>query len=146
MKKNAEYTVGGLKCDNPKCDYTDPTVEIKDIEKWIDAPCPKCGENLLTKNDYFNAKMTIAAFDFINSIPPELLVNDPDVKLSPDRQELLDLLDQIKGHPMFADAEGLENLDADPDDKVSMKINTHKNISVSSIKKVDDNKEAMGTS
>ena len=135
MQKNAEYTIGGLKCDNSKCDYTDPTIDFKDIEKWIDAPCPKCGENLLTKDDYFNAKMTVAAFDFINSIPPELLVNDPDVKLSPDRQELLD---KIKEHPMFADAEGLDNLDLDPNGKVEMEISTHKNISVSSIKKVDD--------
>jgi hypothetical protein len=42
-------------CDNPNCDHKikhetgDYHVETKN---YINAPCPKCGENLLTQQDY----------------------------------------------------------------------------------------------
>lgn len=41
----------GIKCDNTKCDFVDKTVSLKDIDNWIDKPCPKCGTNLLPKDD-----------------------------------------------------------------------------------------------
>jgi len=47
----------GIKCDNPKCDFIDMTVEYKDYKgKWLNKPCPKCGDNLLTKADMQTCK------------------------------------------------------------------------------------------
>ena len=44
--------VCGIKCDNTKCDFLDKTVTLKTLDSWIDKPCPKCGTNLLPKDDY----------------------------------------------------------------------------------------------
>ena len=44
--------IGGLKCDNPECDYKDETIDSVDYEEHIDKPCPNCGESLLTQDDY----------------------------------------------------------------------------------------------
>lgn len=38
--------IGGLKCDNPECDYKDDTIDVVDYEQHIDKPCPDCGESL----------------------------------------------------------------------------------------------------
>lgn len=50
--KALTFTGGGLKCDNPDCDWIDMSIESKDYRKWLNAPCPKCGSNLLTDADY----------------------------------------------------------------------------------------------
>jgi len=52
MENNTLVKISGLKCDNPNCDYNDPSIKVEDYEKWIDAPCPKCGQSLLTQADY----------------------------------------------------------------------------------------------
>lgn len=39
----------GLKCDNINCDWARTDIRQKDHKQWIDVPCPKCGENVLTK-------------------------------------------------------------------------------------------------
>ena len=44
--------VHGLKCDTPGCGYIDMTIPRKDYEKWIGKPCPVCGGQLLTQEDY----------------------------------------------------------------------------------------------
>ena len=44
----------GLKCDTENCGYRDKTVERKDFEISINKPCPNCGGNLLTLEDYLN--------------------------------------------------------------------------------------------
>jgi ssDNA-binding Zn-finger/Zn-ribbon topoisomerase 1 len=40
-----------LKCDNPVCDFQ-REVSLEDSAKWIGVPCPKCGQTLLTKEDF----------------------------------------------------------------------------------------------
>jgi C4-type Zn-finger protein len=45
--------IKGLKCD--ACSYQNLNIEFKgleDMENYIDAPCPVCGESLLTKEDF----------------------------------------------------------------------------------------------
>ena len=44
--------VTGIKCDNIKCDFNDPTILYINYPEWINKPCPNCGENLLTQEDY----------------------------------------------------------------------------------------------
>lgn len=54
-EKNIEIlSLGHLQCDNSKCGYVSPS-EVKDKEQLrslIGTPCPDCGENLLTQDDY----------------------------------------------------------------------------------------------
>jgi hypothetical protein len=56
----------GLKCDC--CDYRDDEVRFEDYEKYIDYPCPKCREPLLTKEDYQKCLRLINTVKFANEI------------------------------------------------------------------------------
>jgi hypothetical protein len=56
----------GLKCDC--CDYRDDEVRFEDYEKYINYPCPKCREPLLTKEDYQTCLRLINAVKFANAI------------------------------------------------------------------------------
>lgn len=58
-----------ITCDNPTCDYTIVN-ETRDWEtetkQYINMPCPKCGENLLTQEDYDTSKMLQNMIKWIN--------------------------------------------------------------------------------
>lgn len=47
-----ELKIGGVKCDNVKCDFINNDVKIEEYRSYLNAPCPKCGKNLLTQKDY----------------------------------------------------------------------------------------------
>ena len=69
MRKLIEHSQGSLiTCDNKTCDYTIPYNKDGDTNtlKYIDMPCPKCGENLLTKEDYLQHEKLMQAVNFIN--------------------------------------------------------------------------------
>jgi ssDNA-binding Zn-finger/Zn-ribbon topoisomerase 1 len=54
-------------CDNPQCDYKIPySEEDKDIAKYLNKPCPKCGENLLTESDFYGSIKITMVIDWIN--------------------------------------------------------------------------------
>lgn len=65
----------GLQCDNPKCDWTISAIKEEDMVNWIDKPCPKCGENLLTKEDYNLHATLMKSIDFINTLSEEQIDN-----------------------------------------------------------------------
>lgn len=56
-------------CDNKNCDFKvlnetgDPNVSIK---QYLNVACPKCGENLLTEEDYLNSLKLLNAINWIN--------------------------------------------------------------------------------
>lgn len=52
MPTNEQFHLTGLKCDNPLCDYADPSIPHSAYKDHIDAPCPDCGQPLLTQADY----------------------------------------------------------------------------------------------
>lgn len=60
--------VNQIVCDNPKCDYEIPWTEegSKNIIRYIGKPCPKCGENLLTIEDYLQHERLIKVIDWMN--------------------------------------------------------------------------------
>ena len=60
MKKQL-CSVAGIKCDNPECDYRDDTATYEEYDKWLNKPCPKCGENLLTEADLEATKLIVEA-------------------------------------------------------------------------------------
>lgn len=53
-------------CDNPNCDYTVTYYDDKYLILFIDKPCPKCGENLLTKEDYIQHQNLMRLINFMN--------------------------------------------------------------------------------
>lgn len=73
--------IGGIKCDNPLCDYRDETVDYREYKEWINRPCPKCGANLLTKADYRAFKRLLALLKVSNFIAKAL------IKLFPKKYE-----------------------------------------------------------
>jgi len=54
-----------LKCDTPSCDYLEMTpIVVEDIGK----PCPKCGANLLTQDDFIDYRKMKAGIDAVNEV------------------------------------------------------------------------------
>ena len=57
-------------CDNPTCDYKvvnkTGKVDLEELKKYINKPCPKCSENLLTQKDYDTARRMIKIVLTIN--------------------------------------------------------------------------------
>lgn len=54
-------------CDNPNCDFHIPyTEENSDLGCYVDVPCPKCGENLCTKEDFVQHLKFIRVINWLN--------------------------------------------------------------------------------
>jgi hypothetical protein len=70
-KKNIEIIAQGIKCDNPDCDYMDVTVPYEDYKEWVNKPCPKCGANLLTEEDFAGIELVQSLIDVGNMLPPQ---------------------------------------------------------------------------
>lgn len=64
-----------IECDNLNCDYTVPTAPGDEnidsanhsrVVSFINKPCPECGENLLTIDDYKNYDVLLKTVAWIN--------------------------------------------------------------------------------
>lgn len=82
MKNALDIQMGGLKCDNPKCDYVDMSISYTDYKNWINAKCPKCGEILLTEEDYKNSLFLLGVAKLANKIFPKREDSDKDVVMT----------------------------------------------------------------
>lgn len=60
--------MGGLKCDNPNCNYQDDSISVEDYPSYVNKPCPLCGCNLLTEADYKSFKRIMKTVSIINRI------------------------------------------------------------------------------
>ena len=69
----ASIMVYGIQCDNPTCDYNDPTVQYESYPEYVNKPCPKCGSVLLTEADYQSTKLLIGLAHISETVPPEQL-------------------------------------------------------------------------
>jgi hypothetical protein len=121
MEKNyTELRIGGIKCDS--CDFTDNTVKESDYLAWLNKPCPKCGENLLTEEDYEMSLFLRNAVDFMNTLTPEEV------------QELSKLgkAEDVFNSDVFAGAKGMEHLQSDG--LVNITLDVHNGIRVTEIK------------
>ena len=107
---NIEKEEGGLQCDNPKCDWKDTTIKDSDLEQHLNALCPKCGENILTEEDYNSFLKLQEIIDFVNSLTEE------------EKEQLTGVT--------------YENLAKQK--KYKMTVNTHKGLSVDSIEEIED--------
>ena len=54
-----KFEVTGIKCDNVNCDFNDKNVVANNYHDWLNKPCPKCGHNLLTEEDYKTVQVMI---------------------------------------------------------------------------------------
>jgi len=58
-----------IQCDNKKCNFViksqtgDPH---EDISMYVNVPCPKCGENLLTEKDHLQSLAFLKKVDWVN--------------------------------------------------------------------------------
>lgn len=80
MKNEFQVNSIVIKCDNEKCNYTNENISVENLNKWINKPCPKCGEILLTQENYNNYKMLITLNSSINKlIKPK--INDRKIEM-----------------------------------------------------------------
>lgn len=77
LSKAIEFKAGGIKCDNEECDYNDMTVKYEDYKLWVNKPCPKCGQNLLTQQDYDSFMLLIGITEVMNSTMPAPTKGEP---------------------------------------------------------------------
>ena len=107
LPENIElHSSGGIKCDNKSCDYRCEDVKNEEYKDWINKPCPKCGENLLTIEDYNNLMTLFETVKFINKFTEE---------------ELNEMLKPLGHEPIESDK------------KVKVTFNTHKGLSIDKI-------------
>lgn len=71
--KNIELKESGLQCDNSNCDWKDMTIPHTDYKKYIDHPCPNCGESILTEEDFKLSEAFHFAVDLINNLSEEAI-------------------------------------------------------------------------
>lgn len=129
MKDNIVQTENcGIKCDSPACDYFDPSVGFHNMDEWLNKACPKCGHNLLTEQDLFNAKAVQLAVQMANNLTPEQIK-----KLSEDIN-----VEELKKDPVFKDAVGLEYLGDSEETPVSFSVETHREIKIVEIKPIQE--------
>jgi hypothetical protein len=65
MRKLIEFKQDGIQCDNLKCDFAEEC-EHYEIISYINKPCPKCGENLLTREDFYRYLKVLKFIQWIN--------------------------------------------------------------------------------
>ena len=56
-------------CDNKQCDYKikNPTGDPnEDTSGYLNMPCPNCGENLLTEQDYLQSLKVLRIVNWLN--------------------------------------------------------------------------------
>lgn len=93
---NSDLSISGLKCDNPKCDYKDDSVKFEDYVNYIDKECPKCGESLLTQEDYDSVVNIVDAVDIMNMYSPDDLDKISSGLSEEEIDSALDMLNQLK--------------------------------------------------
>lgn len=94
-EKNMELICSGIKCDTPNCGWRDDSVKHEDYLQWVNKPCPKCGGNLLTEEDYRSAEILHLAADFINELSVDELT-DMVANIPPEQ------IEEMKKNPIFA--------------------------------------------
>ena len=123
--KKIEKLVQGLVCDNPNCDWEDFTIKEEEYSNWLNKQCPKCGDIVLTEDDFNNLKILNNTVDLINNISQKEL------------EELNKIFEELgfKNSEYIESIKGSDLLNEDGDDLLKMTIRTHKGINIESIEK-----------
>jgi hypothetical protein len=127
-QQRIEVRSGGLQCDSPTCDWTDPTIQVDDYPKWLNAPCPKCGENVLTEEDLTNTLTLRNLVNLFNGIPEENF------------EEFMAELQ--KDIPKSTQDEILKKYNLpEGTERVTMTFDVHKGVHIKEVKPANDGKE-----
>lgn len=108
VNENAEVDISGLKCDNPTCNYNDPSVPFSDYEQSINKPCPDCGESLLTQSDYDQVMQMVKAVELMNTYSQEDLDKMAAGLSEEDIDKALDVMNKLKLKKTGEDEDGME--------------------------------------
>ena len=68
-----------LKCDADDCDHVEVVGVI--TAEMVDMPCPQCGSNLLTSEDWMNWQGLRAIFTAVENVMPEGDSDEPKVAI-----------------------------------------------------------------
>lgn len=74
-----QMNIFGLKCDNNACDYYDETIQLEQYKEYIDYPCPKCSESLLTQEDFDTVMEIIKLADTIMPMQKQMDLTDEEL-------------------------------------------------------------------
>jgi len=102
---NIELDIHGIKCDNSNCDYSDMSVPVSDYENWINKPCPKCGENLMTQTDFDETIKWLELAEIVNSYSEEELEAINNSMTTEDIDTALDFINE-NGFKFKTDSDG----------------------------------------
>ena len=80
----ANISGSGLKCDNPNCDYVDPNIPFEEYGNYVNYPCPKCGQPLLTPQAYEMCLKLKSMGDFLTELTGDANENDTELRVSLD--------------------------------------------------------------
>jgi len=118
MDQHIELTdEGGIFCDNPACDWEDNTITREECKEWINRPCPKCGENVLTLEDYLQMELFLKSLEIVSNMTDEQIES---------LGSKIDLQKAITSD-FLKDAEGLGSLSENTDaDFFKVEVSTHK--------------------
>lgn len=67
--------MGGLKCDNPNCDWRNDDIKVEEYENYINYYCPKCGCNVFTVKAYKSFRTVLKLVKILNFILPKRKVS-----------------------------------------------------------------------
>lgn len=112
----------GIICDAPQCGWKDDSVTFATLEQWRNCPCPKCGANVLTDEDWELHLKTTEIMEAINNMTDEELQVFEELVKNGD----IEVPDFIKD---FANGE--------EEGEYRIEITTHKEIKIDSIKKIE---------
>lgn len=121
MENNINIENNGIQCDH--CDWVDETVSFEELHEWLGRPCPVCGKNLLTEEDYNNAVILNNVVNYINSLSEE--------ELKKYNEEILNN-EELMSHPT------MQKLAEFKDKNVVLDVNTHKGITFENIREKTD--------
>ena len=68
MSDKGILKVEGISCDNPDCEYAITSLKLSMYVKWLNKPCPNCGQILLTEEDYNLFKLLSATTSIANKL------------------------------------------------------------------------------
>lgn len=101
--------IGGLKCDNSQCGWSDMTIKFEEYKKYLNSSCPKCGENILTEDDYNETCNIIKSMVVFQKMDSNSIQNIIDRMSEEDMDKALDTMNDYGMKKTGENEDGSEN-------------------------------------
>ena len=63
-----EVRFKSISCSSKTCNYKARGVKFRNYHKWVDKPCPRCGDVLLSKSDYNRSIVFSEMSEHLNNV------------------------------------------------------------------------------